>query len=189
MPRLTTMRLPIAFILVSSSLVLGQAPPKVRVTGSAVLVRQVWGRWGGAAPSPEELERERVQREQAARPMAMTQQTLIFRPGKTNRDVAAIEVHTDAAGNFSVDLTPGPWCVVETTKRAVDLRPDAGLSAPSRYTDPACLAHLRAACDTVLTITAEPEQMARVVVTRKVGGAPECYFGPSPPSAPPKPKP
>jgi hypothetical protein len=179
---------PFGLILAAALSAASAAQAPVQVQAQAFELDQYLGRWGGAAPRPEE-EQQRREMNAQAKPRPLIGKTFIIRKGGQNRDTRpAAEVTSGSDGKFKVALAPGTWCVVEESKRYVDPSKAFGVAAtPSANTDEACMRQMRSQCDAVWKVAAAPaEQSVSVTLTRKQGGAPPCWRGSSPPSAAPK---
>jgi hypothetical protein len=154
----------------------------ILVRGKAQLTEEYAGRWGGRAPTPEEIERLRRRNEEAARPKPVPSAKFLVRRGRENSNSRPVaEFVTRPDGTFEVALGPGTWCVVEEAKRHAM---EVGASAV--HTDAECMRAKRARCDAVWTLDGAPQQELKIVLTRRYGGRPDCWRGPSPPSAAPR---
>ncbi len=138
---------------------------------------------GGAAPSPE--------MEAAARePKPMSNQAFLIRKGKTNAlgtDLVT-RVRTDASGNFSVELTPGTYCMVLEEKES--RRSTEFLKTPFYTIDTKCDDKWLSTCDVSFTVADKPVSGLRKTFEKKcqLATLSPCisWDGPLPPSAAPR---
>lgn len=138
---------------------------------------------GGAAPTPE--------MEAAARePKPMSNQAFLIRKGNTNAlgtDLVT-RVRTDASGNFSVELTPGTYCMVLEEKE--NRRSTEFLKTAYYVIDTKCDDKWLSTCDVSFTVADKPVSGLRKTFDKKcqlVTLSP-CisWDGPLPPSAAPR---
>jgi hypothetical protein len=115
---------------------------------------------GGAAPSPE-IEAE------ARTPKPAVNQAFVVRKGSINAPGTAMvtRVRTDAKGNFSLELTPGTYCMVIDEKE--NRRTAEFLSTAYYVIDKKCDDKWLTACDLSFTIADKPISGLRLTLNRK----------------------
>ena len=140
---------------------------------------------GGAMPPPGKA--------QQIQPHA--KQSFHVKAGAKNSSVKPTATFTtDAKGRFSINLTPGTWCVVpsirveippsEVAKRP--LPPGSARVASASPPDFVCLDHHWAECTAVLEVGDKAITDARIMTFQSCGFTRPCEApGPQPPSAPP----
>jgi hypothetical protein len=155
-------------------------PAKVTLTGTAKEVRLEAGRWGGAAPAPEEVERQRTHNQaQENNPQPLAGVAFVVIPGSKNSPAPPVAKFVpDGEGRFKVTLPPGNYCIVKESRR-----PSADAGVVPMFSEPSCLADLQAACDASWVVKGAAD--VSFTLTRTEGGPPPCYHGPSPPRAAP----
>jgi hypothetical protein len=143
---------------------------------------------GGAAPSPEILE-------QAAMARPLSGSTYLIRRGAQNNDTDPLhELVLDAAGRATVELEPGPYCLVTPAKREAVLpvpKRAATREPNERYEDPVCLAQQQLICDLTFEVSAGEgtQTVAQTFHSPCFWRPGACYRGPPispPPSAAPR---
>lgn len=141
-----------AFFLFTSCIAVkstGKGDEKVKVSGT---VTQTFSYCGGARPSNEMLAK-------LAEPKPFANKKLFIKKGKTNdiNSVAVVEVVADSAGNFSVSLPSGDYCIVDEFKSKSNfneiLKKYEKETTNYSAVDPECLKNWFSTPDAVFTVT------------------------------------
>jgi hypothetical protein len=103
---------------------------------------------------------------------------ILVRKGKENSKAKPVAtIQPDAEGTFSIELPPGTYCLIESSKK------DPPPGKTTQYMDATCLETLWKSCDAVVK---HPSGKPVLLDLVDPCSSP-CYFGPPPPSAPPPP--
>jgi hypothetical protein len=130
---------------------------RFKVTGRLLVLSPYCG---GAAPTPDMLEKAKT-----AQPLA--NQSLVIRQGAVNGlgTPLVTRTMTDAQGNFSLDLTPGTYCIVLAEKE--NRRTAAFLATQYYEIDKKCDDKWLTSCDLTFTVADKPVSGLRLTFNRK----------------------
>jgi hypothetical protein len=148
---------------------------KFQVSGS---IMQTVSYCGGAQPSQEILD-------SCNTPKGIPFEKLFVKRGLQNGENSTIvdTILANAAGNFSIDLPAGNYCLVEEWKSKSYQLP---LKSKDQTIDSACYKNLYNTCDFQLSVTNKNIENIKILFHRKCVFNQPCisYHGPLPPVAP-----